>query len=123
MLMPVGGIEVAMRVGVPRTVLVHMLVLVEYDLQAPPKCIGDAAQGLYARDVIATFEARDHGLRHAQPLGKLLLGLARVSAKLQQPLCALRRKRLTIVEERAPRAAQIGCHHRQIVPSLICEDT
>ena len=112
-----------MRVGVPRTVLVHMLVLVEYDLQAPPKCIGDAAQGLYARDVIATFEARDHGLRHAQPLGQLLLGLAGMSAKLQEPLRALRCKRIAIVAERASRAAQIGCPHGQIVPSLICEDT
>ena len=72
-----------MRVRVPGTIRVLMLVLVEHDLQALSKSIGDAAQSLDARHMIAALEARDHGLSHAKPFRNLLLRLAYLGPKLQ----------------------------------------
>jgi hypothetical protein len=63
----VTGIMMVVGVRVTDSVHVLVFVLVEDDLQAPAERIGDAAQGGEARDVIATFETRDHGLGHLKP--------------------------------------------------------
>jgi hypothetical protein len=95
--MPVIGIKMAVRVRMAGAAGVTVLMLVKDDLEAPAKGVGDAAQGLQARNVIAAFEARDHRLGHAQPLRQLLLGLASAGAKLQQFLGALGGDRCAVV--------------------------
>jgi hypothetical protein len=92
------GIMMAMRMRVAGSVSVLVFVLVEYDLQAPAKRIGDAAQSGEARDMIAALQARDHGLRHLKPLGQLLLRLAGVRPKLEQTVGALGSDQRAIVE-------------------------
>jgi hypothetical protein len=62
--MTVVGIEMAVGMRMPRAIRVLMLMLVEYDLQTPPEGVGNSAEGFYAWDMVATFKARDHGLRH-----------------------------------------------------------
>ena len=83
------GIMMAVGVRVAGSVRVLMFMLVEDDLQAPAERIGDAAQGGEARDMIAAFETRDHGLGHLKPLRQLLLRLAGVCPKVKQSVRAL----------------------------------
>jgi hypothetical protein len=83
-------LEMAVRMRVAGTVRMLVFVLVEHDLQAAPKGIGNAAQGSEARNMIAALEPRDHRLGHAKSLGELLLRLTRASAQLEQTSGALR---------------------------------
>src|ERR1700682_4888062 len=83
------GIVMAVWVRVAGSVRVLVFVLVEYDLQAPAERISDAAQRLQAWNMIAAFEARDHGFCHPKSLRQLLLSLACMSAKLEQAVSAL----------------------------------
>ena len=73
----------AMGVRVAGSVRMLVFVLVEDDFQTPAERIGNAAQGGEARNMIAAFETRDHGLGHPKPLRQLLLRLAGVSPKLK----------------------------------------
>ena len=43
MLVTVVGIRVAMRMGMPSSIRMFMLMFVEDDFQAPPECLGDPA--------------------------------------------------------------------------------
>src|SRR5438477_6172086 len=95
--MPVIGISMAVRMRMAGAVGVHMFVLVEHDFELAPERLGDAAQGLEARHVVAAFEARDHRLGHAEPRRQLLLRLAGLAAQLQQFGGALPRNRRAVV--------------------------
>src|ERR1700738_4022563 len=75
------GIVMAVWGRVAASVRVLMFVLVEYDLQAPAERISDAAQRLQAWNMIAAFEARDHGFCHPKSLRQLLLSLACMSCE------------------------------------------
>jgi hypothetical protein len=65
-----------------------VFMIVERDLQMPAECGRDAAQGPEARYVIATLEARDHRLGHAQTNRQLLLCLTHARAQAQASLRA-----------------------------------
>ena len=106
------GIMMAVRVRVAGSVRVLVFMLVEHDLQAPAERVGDAAQGGEARDMIAAFKARDHGLGHVQPLRQLLLRLGSVRPKLEQTMGALRGNRCAVVGCR-PGEAIAGLFHDQ----------
>jgi hypothetical protein len=84
MIMPVSGIEMAVGMRMAGAVGVDMLVFVKDDFEPPAKDVGDAAQGLEARDVIAALETRDHRLGHVQPLRQRSLRLTSAGAQLQQ---------------------------------------
>ena len=81
--MPVIGVGMGVRVRMAGAVGMGVFVLVKDDFEAPAKGLGDAAQGLEVRHVIAAFEARDHRLGHAEPLRQLALRLAISGAQLQ----------------------------------------
>jgi hypothetical protein len=89
-----------------------VFVLVEDDLQPPTERIGDAAQSGEARDVIAAFQARNHGLGHLKPLCQLLLRLAGVHPKLKQTVGALGGDQRVVVVCR-PGRAMAGLFHDQ----------
>jgi hypothetical protein len=108
------GIVVAVRVGVPGAIRMHMLMFMEQDLQPAFKRIGDAAQGGEARHVIAALQARDHGFSHRQPLRELLLRLAGAGSKREQVMGALRGDGGAVVERPLPAAAGGLCHARNL---------
>jgi hypothetical protein len=62
--------------------------------------------------MIAPFQARDHRFCHREPVGELLLRLARVGAKLEQAMGALRGDGGAVVECRAPQGLSVGLGHR-----------
>jgi len=90
-------IEMAVRMRVAGAVRMLVFVLVKHDLQSAPEGIGNATQGSEARNVITPLEARDHRFRHRKPFRELLLGLARVSAQLEQAPRALRSDRNAVI--------------------------
>src|SRR5690349_4365393 len=61
--------------------------------------------------MIATLEARDHGLGHTESLGELPLGLAGMGPKLEQALGAARGERLAVVAHGSLRASRTGRRH------------
>jgi hypothetical protein len=88
--MLVIGIEMAVRVRMAGAVGMGVLMLVKDDFEPPAKHIGDPAQGLQARHVIAALEARDHRLGHGEPLRQRSLRFAGAAAQLQELARALR---------------------------------
>src|SRR5258707_15034689 len=80
----------------------HMLVLVEHDLQLAAEYLGDAAQGLEARHMIAALQPRDHRLGHAEPRRQLLLRLAGLPAQFEELAGALPGNPRTGVERLLP---------------------
>jgi hypothetical protein len=84
MVVSVLGIVMAVRVRMSCAIGMNVWVLVENDLEAPPKGVGDAAEGLQARNMIAPLQPGDHGLRHPQTRRQLLLRLAGMGAQLQK---------------------------------------
>src|SRR5580658_155696 len=83
-LVTVVGIEMAMGMRMPRAIRMFMLVLMENNFQTSPERVGDPTQGGKARHMIAAFQARDHGLGHAETPRQTSLRLTRVIAKLEQ---------------------------------------
>jgi hypothetical protein len=82
---------------------------VEYDLQAPAERISDAAQRLQAWNMIAAFEARDHGFCHPKSLRQLLLSLACMSAKLEQAVSALGGDCDAVIRQALSPSGRAGC--------------
>jgi hypothetical protein len=82
--MLVSRIVMVVRMRMAGAIGVLVLMLVELDLQAPPECLGDPAQGREAWDMIAALQARDHRLGHAESIRQPSLCLARLSPKLEQ---------------------------------------
>lgn len=80
MVVLVRAIVMAVRMGMPRPIGMHVLVFVENDIEAPPESVSNAAERLQARNMIAPFQARDHRFRHAQARCQLLLRLAGMRA-------------------------------------------
>lgn len=105
------GLIVGVRMRVPCPVRMHVLVLVKDDLQTAPEGVGDAAQRDEVRDVIASFQARDHGFGHGKPLGELLLRLAGVLAKFEQAMGALSGDGGAVVERRSIPGMSDGLLH------------
>lgn len=97
MRMPVIGIEMAVRVRMAGAVGVAVLMLVKNDFEPPGEGVGDPAQGLEARHVIAALQARDHRLGHGEPLRQRSLRLAGAAAQLQELARALRGNRRAVV--------------------------
>ena len=54
----------AVRVRMPRPIGMQVLVFVKNDIEAPPKGVGDAAERLQARNMIAPLQTGDHRFRH-----------------------------------------------------------
>jgi hypothetical protein len=90
--MLVFGVVMPVRMDMPGAVGMHVLVLVEDDLEVPPEGVGDAAERFQAGDMIAVLQARNHRLSHLKPPCELLLRLAGVGAQLQQLAGTLRGK-------------------------------
>ena len=90
---------VVMVVGmhVPCAVNMYVFVLVEDDFEVPAEGVGDTAERLQARDMIAAFQTRNHRLGHPEPSRQLLLRLAGNSPQLQQLPRALRGKRGAVI--------------------------
>jgi hypothetical protein len=109
--MPMVGIFMAVWVGVTGSVGMRVFVLVEDDLQPASKRIGDTAERSEARDMVAAFQSRNHGFRHREPRGELLLGLAGMGAKLEQAVGALRSNFAAVVERRPPNGPSVGLRH------------
>jgi hypothetical protein len=103
------GIVMAVWVRVAGSVRVLVFVLVEYDLQAPAERISDAAQRLQAWNMIAAFEARDHGFCHPKSLRQLLLSLACMSAKLEQAVSALGGDCDAVIRQALSPSGRAGC--------------
>ena len=103
------GIVMAVWVRVAGSVRVLVFVLVEYDLQAPAERISDAAQRLQAWNMIAAFEARDHGFCHPKSLRQLLLSLACMSAKLKQAVSALGGDCDAVIRQALSPSGRAGC--------------
>jgi hypothetical protein len=103
------GIVMAVWVRVAGSVRVLVFVLVEYDLQAPAERISDAAQRLLAWNMIAAFEARDHGFCHPKSLRQLLLSLACMSAKLEQAVSALGGDCDAVIRQALSPSGRAGC--------------
>ena len=99
----------AVWVRVAGSVRVLVFVLVEYDLQAPAERISDAAQRLQAWNMIAAFEARDHGFCHPKSLRQLLLSLACMSAKLKQAVSALGGDCDAVIRQALSPSGRAGC--------------
>ena len=99
----------AVWVRVAGSVRVLVFVLVEYDLQAPAERISDAAQRLQAWNMIAAFEARDHGFCHPKSLRQLLLSLACMSAKLEQAVSALGGDCDAVIRQALSPSGRAGC--------------
>src|SRR5580700_9622461 len=93
------GVGMAVRVGVAGAVGMPMLGLVENDFELATEGLGDAAQGLQARHMVAAFEPRDHRFGHAEPRRQRLLRLPGLAAQLEQLAGALPRDRRAVVEE------------------------
>ncbi len=105
------AIIVAVRMRVAGSVRVHVLVLVEDDLQPAPEGIGDATQRGEARNMVTAFKTRDHGLGHREPLRELLLRLAGVLAEFEQAVSALGGDGGAVVEACAPRGTFVRLNH------------
>ncbi len=111
MTVPVLRVVMGVRMCVPGPVCVGVLVLVKCDLEMTSEGIGDAAQRFQAGDVIATLQARDHRLGHAQPRGQLLLGLAGIGPEFQQLPRALSGKCVAVVFLTAFRIGSVAVLH------------
>lgn len=72
----VCGVVMTVRMPVPGAIGMHMLVLVEEDLEIAAEGVGNAAERPEARHVVAPLQPRNHRLGHAQPLRQVLLRLA-----------------------------------------------
>ncbi len=82
--MLVIGVEMTVRMRMPRPVGMAVLVLVKNNFEPPAKSVGNPAQGFQARHVIAALKPRDHRLGHAETLGQLTLGFAIARPQFQQ---------------------------------------
>ena len=94
---PVVGIVVPVRVGMPGAVGVFVLVLVKDDLEPAAEGLGDAAQRSQARRDRRAPSARGHPVGHPQPLRQAELGFARGGAQRKQFAGALGRDRSAVV--------------------------
>jgi hypothetical protein len=65
------------------TIRVFMFVLMEHDLEAAPERVGDPAQRPEAWNMIAAFEAGDHGFGHLKSGREVLLRLSGMSPELE----------------------------------------
>src|ERR1700730_4898037 len=101
MIVLVLRIVMTMGVHVPCAVGMRVLMLMEDDHEMSSEAVGDAAERLETRNVIAAFQTRDHRLGHAQPCCQLPLRLAGVGTQLEQLARTLRRQRGAVVAARA----------------------
>ena len=69
----------------------------ESSFEVPAEGVGDAAERLQARDMIAAFQTRNHRLGHPEPSRQLLLRLSGTSTQLQQLPGALRGERGAVI--------------------------
>jgi len=90
-------VVMAMGMDVPCAVSMHVFVLVEDDFEVPAEGVGDTAERLQARDMIAAFQTRNHRLGHPEPSRQLLLRLSGNSTQLQQLPRTLRGKRGAVI--------------------------
>jgi hypothetical protein len=82
--MVVIGVEMTVRMRMPRPIGMAVLVLVKHNFEPPAKGVGNPAQGLQARHVIAALKPRNHRLGHAETLGQLTLGFTLARPQFQQ---------------------------------------
>jgi hypothetical protein len=78
-------------------VAVEVLARVEHDFEVTPEGIGDTAQRLETRHMIAAFQAADHRFGHAQARREVPLRFTRVLAQLEEFPGTLRRKHCAVV--------------------------
>jgi hypothetical protein len=88
---------VSVRVSMSGAVDVEVLVRVEDDFEVATEGIGDTAQRLETRHMIAAFQAADHRFGHAQARREVPLRFTRVLAQLDEFPGALRRKQCAVV--------------------------
>ncbi|MGA8756685.1 MAG: hypothetical protein WB611_10190 [Stellaceae bacterium] len=97
MLMLVIGAEMTVRMRMSRPIGMAVLVLVKNNFEPPAKGVGNPAQGLQARHVIAALKPRDHRLGHAETLGQLTLGFTIARPQFQQLARAIGGNRRAVI--------------------------
>src|ERR1700733_7949900 len=98
MIVPVSVIVVPVNVDVPPPVIMFMFVFMKRNFERALKRIGNTAERGEAWQVLAAFQARNHGFRHPKSCRKLPLGFATLGTQsgelVRKTLCESNRWRL-----------------------------